>query len=144
MLFCRILDYLVRRVKILMFSSLMMLFITHNLPLFVLSTAAAFYSSLFLSFFLFQTFSHHVFKQLIIKSLYILFAVFQPDPEGKLNIGGPRLVFCLLHAGGLAFALYRIHLMGLLPTHLSDWIAVIQAPATNDLAVTGLLRGPWG
>ena len=64
--------------------------------------------------------------------------VFQPDDEGKLNIMTPRLLYCLIHAAGLAFAIYRIHLMGLLPTHLSDWVASVQAPGTIDRAVTGL------
>ena len=56
----------------------------------------------------------------------------------------PRLVYCAIHGAGLAFALYRIHLMGLLPTHLADWVAMVQAPQPADRAVTGLLRGPWG
>jgi ER membrane protein complex subunit 4 len=70
--------------------------------------------------------------------------MFQPDPEGKLNVVAPRLLYCLIHAGGLAFAIYRIHLMGLLPTHLADWVASVQAPGVVDRAVTGLLGGPWG
>ena len=35
----------------------------------------------------------------------------------------------------LSFAVYRIHLMGLLPTHLSDWVAVVQTPKLLDRAV---------
>jgi len=55
----------------------------------------------------------------------------------------PRLVYCAIHGAALAFAVYRIHLMGLLPTHLSDWVAAIQAPEVKERAVAGLLR-PWG
>jgi len=64
-----------------------------------------------------------------------LHAVFRPDPEGKLNILGPRLLYCLIHIAALSFAVYRIHLMGLLPTHLSDWVAVVQTPKLLDRAV---------
>ncbi len=70
-------------------------------------------------------------------------AVFQPDPSGRLNVTVPRAIYCLIHAAGLAFAVYRIHLMGLLPTNLSDWVAMVQAPPPVARAVTGLLRGPW-
>ena len=55
-------------------------------------------------------------------------AAFPPDPEGRLNTLLPRLVFCGVNGLGLAFAAYRINLMGLLPTHLSDWVSSIQAP----------------
>lgn len=70
--------------------------------------------------------------------------MFQPDPEGKLNVLLPRLLYCLIQGGGLAFTIYRIHLMGLLPTHLSDWVASVQAPGTVGRAVTGLLGGTMG
>ena len=73
-------------------------------------------------------------------------AAFLPDPEGRLNVALPRLIFCAIHGAALAFAVYRVHLMGLLPTHPSDWIAAIQAPETKERAVAGLLqlRPRWG
>jgi hypothetical protein len=66
-------------------------------------------------------------------------AVFVPDPERKLNVTIPRLVYCLIHAAALAFALYRIHLMGLLPTSMADWVWALQAPIPTEHAVAGLL-----
>ncbi|GAB4821540.1 hypothetical protein N2152v2_008586 [Parachlorella kessleri] len=53
---------------------------------------------------------------------------FPPDPQGKLNTLLPRLLYCAINGLGLAFAGYRINQMGLLPTHLSDWVSSIQAP----------------
>lgn len=59
-------------------------------------------------------------------------SVFPPDPEGKLNTFIPRLLYCLINGGGLAFAGYRINQMGLLPTHLSDWVSSIKAPQVRE------------
>lgn len=54
------------------------------------------------------------------------------DPEGKLNVFIPRVVFCLIQAVGLLFAVYRVNTMGLLPTHASDWISILKAPVVKE------------
>jgi hypothetical protein len=69
-------------------------------------------------------------------------AVFRPDPEKKLDIVSPRALYCLIHGAALLFAVYRVNLLGLLPTRLGDWIAAVQAPTVQERAVTGLLF-PW-
>jgi hypothetical protein len=67
--------------------------------------------------------------------------VFPPDPEGELNTTGPRLTFCLVHGLGVAFALWKINGMGLLPTHLSDWVSSMRPPTFAEHALTSLLQG---
>jgi Protein of unknown function (DUF1077) len=59
-------------------------------------------------------------------------AVFQRDPELKMNVLVPRLLFCLIHFGGLAFAVHRINTMGLLPVHASDWVSALQVPVIKE------------
>ncbi|KAI7845324.1 hypothetical protein COHA_001166 [Chlorella ohadii] len=60
--------------------------------------------------------------------------MFPPDPEGELNTTGPRLTFCLMHSLGLAFAVYKIYSMGLLPTNLSDWVSSMRPPTVLEHA----------
>lgn len=65
-------------------------------------------------------------------------AMFQPDREGKLNTLLPRLIYCGIHGAALLFALYRVHLMGLLPTHLSDWVSSIRIAEPTTRAIPSL------
>jgi hypothetical protein len=71
----------------------------------------------------------------------VLGAVFVPDSERKLNVLLPRLMYCSIHAAALCFALYRVNLMGLLPTSMSDWVSALQVPAPGERAVRGLFDG---
>lgn len=47
----------------------------------------------------------------------------------------PRLIYCAINLAGLAFAIYRINLMGLIPTHLTDWAGTLTAPVVSQRAV---------
>jgi hypothetical protein len=51
--------------------------------------------------------------------------MFQRIDGSKVDVVGPRLVYCLVHLAGLLFAVYRVHAMGLLPTNVSDWNFVL-------------------
>lgn len=66
--------------------------------------------------------------------------MFPPDPEGELNTAVPRATFCLLHGAGLAFAVWKINAMGLLPTTLSDWVAAMRPPVYAEHAAANLLQ----
>lgn len=55
-------------------------------------------------------------------------AAFPPDPEGKLEMRLPRVLYCLINIGQVLFALYKLNAMGLLPTQPSDWLSTIPAP----------------
>lgn len=65
-------------------------------------------------------------------------AVFPPDPEGEVDTLIPRLIYCAINLAGLAFAIYRINLMGLIPTHLTDWAGTLTAPVVSHRAVAQL------
>ncbi|KAL4427640.1 hypothetical protein ABPG75_001729 [Micractinium tetrahymenae] len=65
---------------------------------------------------------------------------FPPDPEGELDTTLPRLTYCAIHGLGVAFAVYKINSMGLLPTHLSDWVSSMRPPAVLEHAAGSLLR----
>ena len=67
-------------------------------------------------------------------------AAFPADPQGKLNTLLPRLLYCAINGLGLAFAGYRINQMGLLPTHLSDWVSSIQAPQVRGCGALDVQR----
>lgn len=40
----------------------------------------------------------------------------------------PRALFCLIQLGGVAFGLWKINGMGLLPTYASDYAQGLAAP----------------
>lgn len=65
---------------------------------------------------------------------------FPADPEGELNTVVPRITFCLVHSLGILFAVWKINGMGLLPTHLSDWVSSMRPPTVLEHAVGSLLR----
>ena len=67
-----------------------------------------------------------------------LSAAFKSIPGSKVDVVLPHIMFCMIHFGGLVFALYRMHLMGLFPTHVSDWLSLISSPGISEQAV-GLL-----
>jgi hypothetical protein len=65
---------------------------------------------------------------------------FPADLDPELNTTMPRITFCLVHSLGLAFAVWKIAGMGLLPTHLSDWVSSMRSPVVLEHAVGNLLR----
>ena len=68
------------------------------------------------------------------------FAAF-PESEsddGRLNVWLPRALYCLIHLGGLAFALWKINGMGLLPTHASDYVSAMTVPKAQFLSLPGV------
>ncbi|KAK9842355.1 hypothetical protein WJX81_008162 [Elliptochloris bilobata] len=60
---------------------------------------------------------------------------------GKLNILYPRLLYCLIQAGGLAFALWKLNGMGLLPTHASDYVSALAVPRALEFSSGGVQLG---
>eukprot|EP00192_Tetraselmis_astigmatica_P020174 CAMPEP_0117677076 /NCGR_PEP_ID=MMETSP0804-20121206/16549_1 /TAXON_ID=1074897 /ORGANISM="Tetraselmis astigmatica, Strain CCMP880" /LENGTH=209 /DNA_ID=CAMNT_0005486329 /DNA_START=47 /DNA_END=677 /DNA_ORIENTATION=- len=63
------------------------------------------------------------------------------NPE--LDTFGPRMAFVGVQAGGLAFAMYKLNGMGLLPTHPSDWFDS-TVPTTAEFSVGGAALAPRG
>ncbi len=57
---------------------------------------------------------------------------------GKLNVLFPRLLYCLIQAGGLAFGLWKLNTMGLLPTHASDYVSSLKVPVSGEFSTGGV------
>lgn len=66
------------------------------------------------------------------------YPAFPPDPERRLEVMGPRALFCLVQACGLAFTLWKLNGMGLLPTHVSDWVTSTPVAPFKERALTPL------
>ena len=66
-------------------------------------------------------------------------AVFPPEASegGKLNILVPRMIFILVQGAGLAFGAWKLHTMGLLPTHASDFVSSLSVPASREFSSAG-------
>ena len=63
---------------------------------------------------------------------------FRPIPGSRVDVIVPRILFCGIHMLGLVFALYRVNMMGLLPTHVSDWLSLIQSHTVTGTSTTGI------
>lgn len=63
-----------------------------------------------------------------LKSIFGSGKTFQPFRDGKVDVAGPRLLYCLLHFGGMLMGLWKLNKLGLLPTHVSDWIGAPPPP----------------
>jgi hypothetical protein len=63
---------------------------------------------------------------------------FRPIPGSKVDVLTPRILFCAIHLMGFLFALYRVNMMGLLPTHVSDWLSLIHADRVAEKGTTGI------
>lgn len=57
--------------------------------------------------------------------------------NGRLNILLPRLLFCLINLAGLAFGLWKVNGMGLLPTHASDYSSAMSVPRAEHISHGG-------
>lgn len=67
-------------------------------------------------------------------------AVFPAEASegGQLNTLFPRLLYCLIQAGGLAFGLWKLNTMGLLPTHASDYVSSLRVPTSQEFSSGGV------
>jgi len=63
-----------------------------------------------------------------LKSIFGSGKTFQPFRDGKVDVAGPRLLYCLLHFGGMLMGMWKLNKLGLLPTHVSDWIGAPPPP----------------
>lgn len=58
--------------------------------------------------------------------------------NGRLNVLLPRLLFCLINLAGLAFGLWKVNGMGLLPTHASDYVSAMTVPQAENISIAGI------
>lgn len=62
----------------------------------------------------------------------------EASEDGKLNVLFPRILYCLIQAGGLAFGLWKLNTMGLLPTHASDYVSSLKVPVSQEFSTGGV------
>jgi hypothetical protein len=47
-------------------------------------------------------------------------------------------MYCAIQAGGLAFGLWKLNTMGLLPTHPSDYVSSLLVPSSQEFSSGGV------
>ena len=52
----------------------------------------------------------------------------------SVDVTVPRLMFCAVQLVGLCLALRKLNVMGLLPTHASDWASGMKPPRALERA----------
>ena len=58
--------------------------------------------------------------------------------QRNVLFSGQKLVFILGNLANVALAMYKCHSMGLLPTHVSDWLAFADPIDRAEFAMGGL------
>ncbi|KAG5225174.1 ER MEMBRANE PROTEIN COMPLEX SUBUNIT 4 [Salix purpurea] len=61
--------------------------------------------------------------------------VFEPYKDSKVDLLAPKLVFIALNLGGLALGIWKLNTLGLLPTHVSDWVSSL--PPAKEVEYSG-------
>merc|ERR1739848_812650 len=56
---------------------------------------------------------------------------------GGVTFLGQKIVFVLGNLAGVALAMYKCHSMGLLPTHVSDWLAFADPLELAEISLSG-------
>ncbi|KAG6387896.1 hypothetical protein SASPL_153091 [Salvia splendens] len=51
------------------------------------------------------------------------FVVFEPYKDNRVDLMLPKLVFIALNLVGLGLGVWKLNTLGLLPTHVSDWVS---------------------
>ena len=65
-------------------------------------------------------------------SLYATTVFPREDDWPQLDVFGPRLLFCAIQMGQIAFGLHKLDSMGLLPVYPSDWISTMAVPPSLE------------
>ncbi|XP_057539264.1 uncharacterized protein LOC130817526 isoform X2 [Amaranthus tricolor] len=65
--------------------------------------------------------------------------VFEPYKDNKVELLGPKLVFIALNLVGLGLGVWKLNTLGLLPTHVSDWVSSL--PPAQDVEYSGGVQG---
>ncbi|EYU29198.1 hypothetical protein ABFS82_05G124700 [Erythranthe guttata] len=64
--------------------------------------------------------------------------VFEPYKDNKVDLLGPKLVFIALNLVGLGFGVWKLNTLGLLPTHVSDWVSSLPPPQEVEYSGGGI------
>ncbi|KAK6927669.1 TMEM85/ER membrane protein complex subunit 4 [Dillenia turbinata] len=61
--------------------------------------------------------------------------VFEPYKDSKIDLLGPKLLFIALNLVGLGIGVWKLNTLGLLPTHVSDWVSSL--PPAQEVEFSG-------
>ncbi|GAB2292370.1 hypothetical protein Dimus_026615 [Dionaea muscipula] len=61
--------------------------------------------------------------------------VFEPYKDSKVDLNGPKLLFIALNLVGLGVGVWKLNTLGLLPTHVSDWVSSL--PPAQEIEFSG-------
>ncbi|KAI9072796.1 hypothetical protein K1719_045238 [Acacia pycnantha] len=67
--------------------------------------------------------------------------VFEPYKDKKVELLGPKLLYIALNLGGLALGVWKLNTLGLLPTHVSDWVSSLPPALEVEYSVGGVYLG---
>lgn len=73
-----------------------------------------------------------------LKALASMEQAFSRFEEPGVNLLMPKLVYVACNSLGLAVGLYKLHALGLLPTHVSDWLSSLPPSPYKELSGGGL------
>ncbi|KAK4269695.1 hypothetical protein QN277_022818 [Acacia crassicarpa] len=66
---------------------------------------------------------------------------FEPYKDKKVELLGPKLLYIALNLGGLALGVWKLNTLGLLPTHVSDWVSSLPPAQEVEYPVGGVYLG---
>ncbi|KAL9274579.1 ER membrane protein complex subunit 4-like protein [Drosera capensis] len=61
--------------------------------------------------------------------------VFEPFKDNKVDLLGPKLVYIALNVVALGVGVWKLNTLGLLPTHISDWVSSL--PPAQEVEFSG-------
>ncbi|CAA0838324.1 Unknown protein [Striga hermonthica] len=64
--------------------------------------------------------------------------VFEPYKDNKVDLLAPKLVFIALNLVGLGLGIWKLNALGLLPTHVSDWVSSLPPPQDVEFSGGGI------
>ncbi|KAI5669150.1 hypothetical protein M9H77_19003 [Catharanthus roseus] len=61
--------------------------------------------------------------------------VFEPYKDSRVDLLAPKLVYIALNLVGLGLGVWKLNTLGLLPTHVSDWVSSL--PPAQEVEYSG-------
>ncbi|EPS60039.1 hypothetical protein M569_14765, partial [Genlisea aurea] len=73
-----------------------------------------------------------------INALRAVGKAFEPFKDKRVDLLAPKLVFVALNLVGLGLGIWKLNTLGLLPTHVSDWVSSLAPPQEVEYSGGGV------